>query len=245
MHEAGSDDVPFDEALNAVTTSFATWGAVGCGFLEFFYQGLTNEYRAGYLNGKKNINVIIWREARADWPHQRGVIAVTTVTFCNSTSGEDCPDAGVVLDADIELNGHEFDFTTTRIPTRVRFDIANTVTHEIGHFVGLDHTPVDEATMFASAPPGEVRKASLHEDDIDGFCAIYPMVDMPEGCGPFEVEGDYFLTEDDLQDDGDDISSGGESDFLGCSAVPGTEGSGGWGVLFALAALAWRRRRLD
>ncbi len=69
-------------------------------------------------------------------------------------------------------------------------DVQNTVTHEAGHFIGLGHTPVSGATMFASAARGETSKRSLAQDDIDGVCAIYPAgkptvtcVSHSSGCG--------------------------------------------------------------
>lgn len=182
IHEAGSDDVPFDQVEDAVLRSFDAWEDVECSDLEFHYQGTT----AVDSVGADFVNLIIWRETDEAWEHAAGVIALTTTTFCQRAEGEGCDKAGQILDADIELNGAEFTFSHTREPGRIRFDLRNTLTHEIGHFVGLDHTTVPEATMYASAPPGEISKATLHDDDIQGMCDVYPGGPEPTACEPFE-----------------------------------------------------------
>jgi MYXO-CTERM domain-containing protein len=63
-------------------------------------------------------------------------------------------------------------------------DLRNTLTHEVGHLVGLAHVPDSQpaATMFARTTPGEIEKRSLSEDDIAGVCAIYPD-EGDGGCG--------------------------------------------------------------
>jgi len=125
-----------------------------------------------------------WDEAHGD-----NVIATTTTTSSRST--------GQILDSDIEMNdspsstGPGFTFTTVDSPPCVtpvdtgcvRIDVQNTVTHEAGHSLGLDHTPDPDATMYASAPSGETSKRTLAQDDINGICAIYPPAGGSGGCG--------------------------------------------------------------
>ena len=59
-------------------------------------------------------------------------------------------------------------------------DVANIVTHELGHAAGLGHTPNDCAdkpedhTMYASARLNETKKRDLYQGDIDGIHALYP-----------------------------------------------------------------------
>jgi MYXO-CTERM domain-containing protein len=61
-------------------------------------------------------------------------------------------------------------------------DLRNTLTHEVGHFVGLAHARDPAATMDASTQMREVEKRTLAADDVDGVCAIYPAED-DGGCG--------------------------------------------------------------
>ncbi len=235
VHEAGTEDEPFSQALAAVKDSFATWVAPSCGGISLEFQGLTNDPRAGYQVGGQNINNVLWRESASQWPHNGDVIAVTTVTFCDRAGGA-CPFAGAIIDADIELNGSGFTFTTTTLPARVAFDIANTVTHEVGHFLGFDHTPVAAATMFASAPRGELDKRSLHADDIECLCDVYP---AGEGsCAAIPVQGDHYVDLENLQNQESSADDG-------CAAQPGAPARGAalglW--LLALLGIAGARRR--
>jgi MYXO-CTERM domain-containing protein len=87
-------------------------------------------------------------------------------------------------------------------------DLANTLTHEVGHLLGLDHTcrlgneparldnqgnlvpqcssdlpsEILEATMHPSQECGETKKITLEADDIDAICSVYAMVQDPRTC---------------------------------------------------------------
>jgi MYXO-CTERM domain-containing protein len=114
------------------------------------------------------------------WDHGDGVIATTTTTSNRFT--------GQINDSDIEVNdaagsdGTRFIFSavdgspclSASQTGCVQIDVQNTITHEAGHTMGLDHTPDPNATMYATAPPGELTKRVLGADDIQAICDIYP-----------------------------------------------------------------------
>jgi hypothetical protein len=164
------------------------------------------------------------------WDHGDGVIGLTTSTYSTRT--------GHVLDADIELNasrpggGPGFLFTTVSSPpcegsvstSCVAVDLQNTLTHEIGHVVGLDHVLTPGSTMEATAPPGETHKRVLDVGSSEGFCTIYPRGLPPTQCLEPVEKGQALVAEG----------------RLGCSAASGA-------LLPAALLSAWalrsRRRR--
>ncbi len=170
LHKSGTQYLPFTELEPAARASFETWNAVECSDFLFHYEGTTDDDHVGYLISGENANVV--RFVPADqWDNDSEIAGLTTVTYCLEKQGRLCPFVGRILDSDMELN-ESFHFTTSS--TEPQFDIQNTITHEVGHILGLEHAPDPESTMFASAPYGELSKRSLSQDDIDGICAIYP-----------------------------------------------------------------------
>ncbi|WP_426750952.1 myxosortase-dependent metalloprotease, MXAN_2677/MXAN_2678 family [Myxococcus sp. Y35] len=163
------------------------------------------------------------------WEHGAGTIGLTTSTF----SYRD----GRVLDSDIELNasvsadGFGFLFTTVDTPVCERgpavdcvsTDLQNTMTHEIGHVVGLDHVAIPGATMEATAPPGETQKRVIDSGSAAGFCSIYPRHLPPTQCYVREGAG---------------LALKADGRGTGCAAAPGPAALG-----LGLAALAVARRR--
>ncbi|MFN3197781.1 MAG: matrixin family metalloprotease [Bradymonadia bacterium] len=173
LNERGSAAIPFDDLLTSLQNAFAVWQDEDCSDVAFLYEGTTSSESVGYSNSGGNSNIIVFHDAPGSWPHEGAVIALATVTFCLETRGA-CQFKGAILDADIEFNGEQFPFTVTERLVRPTFDVWNTAAHEIGHVIGLDHTPESDATMFATAEARERLKRDLHQDDIDGLCAVYP-----------------------------------------------------------------------
>jgi len=106
---------------------------------------------------------------RADaWPAELGpeTLALTSAVYRRTT--------GVIVDADIDLNGVDHAWSTTTPPLDGHDDVANTLTHELGHVLGFAHSDVGDATMFARADLAETNKRDLAEDDITAVCDVYP-----------------------------------------------------------------------
>jgi hypothetical protein len=235
VYDEGSEDIAFGALVEAIQKSFLTWQGVMCSSQYFHYSGITDDSLVGYRLGGPNLNTIIFQEEGDKWEHPRDVVALTTVTFCREVGGA-CTFVGEILDADVEFNGAYLRFSTTDPAPLTRFDVENTLTHELGHLLGLDHSTVAVATMYASAPPGETIKRDLDEDDIAAICDVYPSVSPVPECEPFDVDGDatggYAPT---IEDD----------DVVGCDGcVTNTStGSALWLLVFLLFGLIRGARR--
>ncbi|MFB6262259.1 MAG: hypothetical protein ABEL76_01350, partial [Bradymonadaceae bacterium] len=154
INERGTDQFPRTkdgeiggQLRDLVKRGFRAWSNPDCSELQIESRGLTPNDRVRYRQCKgwqENENVVVWRDD--GWPHtSTATIALTSVHYD--------PDDGRILDADIEFNTSFYDFTNLDEPgEKNKIDFLNTHTHEVGHFVGLDH-PGDhpEATMHAQA----------------------------------------------------------------------------------------------
>jgi MYXO-CTERM domain-containing protein len=180
----GGYEVAAGELVRVASRGTTAWTAVGCSDLIMSVGETTVQETIGFnwhagSGDAINQNVLLFRndtpgDALDQWVHTLGALAITTVTF-DSRSGR-------LVDADIEINDASFAFTTCDLDEascRVAYDLENTLTHELGHVLGLDHPPSGdpgafEATMFASTSEGAVDKRDLADDDIAGVCTLYP-----------------------------------------------------------------------
>ncbi len=175
LHEDGSDNIPMEALRKAIRASFDTWEDVDC---SYFYFEETEEDATcspiGFDLKKSNMNLLVWREDdwHVDSDHDRSVMALTTLSYDDKS--------GRILDADIEFNGEIFDFSVDGEAGMA--DIQNTATHEIGHTIGLEHTSNRDATMAPTAETGDTDKRTLHKDDINGICELYPIESDPNIC---------------------------------------------------------------
>jgi uncharacterized protein (TIGR03382 family) len=130
------------------------------------------------LGASDNTNSILVLE---DWPYSERALAVTLVTI-NARTNE-------LLDADVAFNADEHRFKVLSDDPAQGYafdDVQNTITHELGHVLGLMHNAnAQDLVMYPSAPPGETLKRQLKQDDRDGLLTLYtdpvtPVLDQPQ-----------------------------------------------------------------
>lgn len=195
VNDKGCKDVSMAETLGAIKRSFFAWASPSCTDIYFTYEGLDPAELTNLLlqqDQKPDAkNLIIWRNT---WPPPGVTDAMITKEMPAVTTVIYNTDTGVIVDADIDINGHNFFWTTSDDPSKAATDIQNILTHEIGHLLGLGHSAEKEASMFESTHQGELKKQSLHADDELGLCTVYPFDEVtPKGAGqgsvPQDVQG--------------------------------------------------------
>lgn len=157
INQNGSNDIAFPTLVQIIDSSYGAWEEPCCSRFRAQYGGTT---QATAVTNSNRI-VLSWEESSWDprFGSQNVTIGVTLTSVWN-----DC----TIADAPILFNGVGFVFTNTGSGT----DLQSIATHEIGHMLGLGHSSVYQATMYASYAGGTGAR-TLHQDDTDGVCALY------------------------------------------------------------------------
>ena len=232
----------------AFSNSIASWNAAaaGCSSVRVSEGPRVSERKIGWVKGAPdNHNVVLYRRVGCTaaapngdpcwsddscqnkydcWAGRGGTLALTTTTYDLDT--------GHIYDTDIEANDVFFFFTTvdgvpcgtTPSPSCISSDVQNTMTHELGHALGLDHAPEAYSTMYATADKGEISKRVIDSDSQRYLCEAYPSAGIPRDC--VALRPPRRLGAEDL------------AAPFGCAAAPG-----GLALVAAAALLAFGRRR--
>lgn len=138
-------------AGTVIDQAFSTWSSVPDTNISFQPLGV----RDGLSAGKDGTNSITLAD---DLFKNQYAIAMTTNWYDNSGH---LTEADIMIDA--TLVGGDY-------------NMQHAVTHEVGHFLGLDHSAVLSAVMFPYVPRG-TEPTVLDSDDRIAIANIYPKLD--------------------------------------------------------------------
>ena len=231
-HVAASQSADLETVEMLTEQAIATGNAVRCGpkgrppSIELMAtDGPIVCGRSEYVADSANANVLIFRDQA--WPYRGDGQELATTSVRARADGE-------IVDADIEINGTRpllVDDAESSGGTVVgAHDLLSILTHELGHFLGLDHSSDPESIMQIMLPPRVVR-TSLGDDDIAAICAASPPEREAAECDP--APRGAFSAQCAL-----DPSTGGACSVARVrSAAPRGAARGPWALLLVVALL--------
>lgn len=164
--EVGVATVPMLDpgaAMNAVDASIAAWTAIDCDG-----PAVTATLDAdAVIDDADGRNSVVWFTNGAAWGERFSAAELARTLVIHKVR------SGTIVEADIAVNLGGFAFSAGASCELGRYDLQSALTHEFGHFFGLDHSLVTSATMAPRSEPGDCELRTLDADDIAGFCATY------------------------------------------------------------------------
>ncbi len=171
INSRGSDDTSFSSFTKlegVIQDSFDVWSSPCSSNFQSTYGGSTSDTA---LNTNNPV-VLSWAETRNEWPQQLGdpFGGTIAVTLASATS------ACTMRSAPIIFNGIAITYTdqcNTNFCSGGGTDLQSIATHEIGHMLGLAHSPIQSATMYFAYQGGSGAR-TIATDDQNGVSALYP-----------------------------------------------------------------------
>lgn len=169
LQKDASEFIDLEVARGVAAKAFVAWSDVPCEDGDFATLAFTpmsdvSCHQAEFSPEGPNANIILFQDTKWSYSGDGNTLAKTTVSFDTET--------GAILDADIEINHAYNEFTVG--DANVVYDLQAILTHEIGHFIGMDHSPDPFATMFLAYEPGDTFQRDLSDDDVAALCSVYP-----------------------------------------------------------------------
>ncbi len=168
VNERGSPQISNASEFEAVFSAFRTWEAVSTADVSFRYRGTTSVRTAG----RDGVNLVSFTDDTT-LAGSSSTIALTISYFRADANNKPQYD-----EADIVFNPTLLYSTSGESG---KFDIQSVLTHEIGHFVGLDHAAMVSSVMVPFGSTGQVHQRTLSYDDVAAVSEIYPKSGPPVG----------------------------------------------------------------
>lgn len=148
-------DVPASAIAPALAVGANAWRAQSNASFSFTYAGESTQT----TNTNDGINLVLFRNASSG-------SAIATAYWWSSGSR--------IIDGDIVFWDGAYRFFTGASGCSSGFYVEDIATHEFGHVLGLGHSALPAATMFATTASCNTSNRTLDADDIAGVRALYP-----------------------------------------------------------------------
>src|SRR5262249_47397373 len=145
--------------FQAVQAAFQAWQNVPYATVSFKYMGTTPVSTVGH----DGLNVVTFADTNV--PLGSGTVSATFSFFSVDATG-----TLTFQEFDIALNP-AIPFSTSAEPSK--YDVQSVVTHEVGHFLGFEHSPLLSAVMTPNSTPGQLDQRTLTFDDMSGLAFLY------------------------------------------------------------------------
>src|SRR5207249_8148431 len=142
----------------SVQASFQTWENIQGANIKFAFKGTTPAETVAH----DGLNIVTFTDTSA--PLGSSTIAAT-FSYFRTENGQTVFD-----ESDIAFNP-AIEFSTSGESNK--FDIQSVLTHEIGHFLGLDHSALVSSVMVPFGVPSQLDQRTLAYDDIAGVMEMY------------------------------------------------------------------------
>jgi hypothetical protein len=164
INATGSDDISDGSHFTALRNAISAWNHAG-GSAAHLVEDTSPSQEARTDWQSSDIHMMFFDEANGSgyFPLGSGTVALTPVWFQSD---------GTITDADVLFDGSMFEFTTDGHIGR--FDVQDVATHELGHFLGLDHSGCAGASLYPYVDPAMLLHRSLSLDDVHGARDMYP-----------------------------------------------------------------------
>jgi hypothetical protein len=159
--------------LNAIRASFAQWQAIPGTALKFEESGVTMTNQDIVLGDGRNLIFF----------SKNGIVAGKSMGSLAGLTRYAGDAEGRILEADIALNASLYLwFTEFNDANNGGRFVESIATHEIGHLLGLDHTPLGGASVIDGSP-GVGTSAGLSSDEIAAARFFYPNATIGSSVG--------------------------------------------------------------
>lgn len=185
---SASSTLTNDEILAVQSAAWEVWSASGDGACNGWLsaQGPTTTAGFDLYDSENTVSF-----AEDVWDPMFGDPQLTLAITASAYNPVHCG----ILGADLLYNAVGFEFSTsdTLVPGAV--DLPSVATHENGHWLGLGHSEIPEATMYPTYA-ADLAHRDLADDDLDAVTDLYPG----------NCEGEQEICRNGLDDDGDGLT---------------------------------------